>query len=367
MRSSWLIAILFMLLVTAGGYWFYQNFSRVTESTEVGYQGDARYNPLLAAERFLNQKATPVKSMASLVGLPATNGTLVMPTQRYDRGTQQSQLLLDWVRAGGHLIVIPVETSPDRLLNRFGVSSIRKLGTTESYMPANVDIPQASEFLLVSFKSGTTLQARGAIPEFNSMDVAEGHMLRYQVGKGYLTVLSDAGFMQNSLIGHYDNAAFLWYLTHFQRQGEIWLIYSGDMPPLWKWLGNNAWTVLISAAVLLLSWLWSASHRTGPIFATPSLARRRLIDHIEASGGFLWQQGQRLKLLQGSRAALLRQLESRHPALATLPAGEIASQLAALSQSTPAAIHKALFDQYALNEHEFTAAISLLETIRKSL
>jgi len=92
-----------------------------------------------------------------------------------------------------------------------------------------------------------------------------------------------------------------------------------------------------------------------------------LLDHIEASGRFLWQQGQRAKLLNGTRAALLRMLESRHPALASLPREALAMQLAELSNTTPGAIQKALFEQHAPNETEFTDAIILLETIRKTL
>ena len=192
-------------------------------------------------------------------------------------------------------------------------------------------------------------------------------MLRYQLGAGVLTVLSDANFMHNGRIGRYDNAALLWYLTHYQRQGDIWLIYSGDMPPLWKWLGTHAWTVLISAGVLLAAWLWSSSRRLGPIRIAPPLARRRLLDHIEASGQFLWQKGQRVKLLNAVRAALIRRLEARHPALAALPPPLKATRLAAMIKTTPAAAEKALFDPFAPDEYEFTDAVNLLETIRKTL
>ena len=47
-----LIAVLLVMLMGWGGYWFYQNFALVDEKTHVGYQGEARYNSLLAAQRF---------------------------------------------------------------------------------------------------------------------------------------------------------------------------------------------------------------------------------------------------------------------------------------------------------------------------
>ena len=369
----WLIAVLLVVLTGSGGYWFYRNFELVSEKVQVGYQGEARDNPLLAATRFLNTRTSPARSMAGLPTLPLTSATLVMPVERYEMGPQQAAQLLGWVRAGGHLIVTPADTTgnekiQDWLLNGFGVRRVNQPAKArEAFVPTNVDIPAASDFMQVSFKPCTTLEYRDRKTHAVRMGDMDGHRLRYHLGAGYLTVLSDADFMRNTAIGRYDNAAFLWYLTHHERQGEIWLVYSGDMPPLWKWLGMHAWTALISAAVLLAAWLWSSSRGFGPKCVAPPLARRRLLDHIVASGRFLWQQGQRAKLLNGTRAALLKMLESRHPALASLPHAELVRRLAEFSKTTPETIQKSLFDQYAPNEAEFTEAIILLETIRKTL
>ncbi|MHB1246111.1 MAG: DUF4350 domain-containing protein [Sulfuriferula sp.] len=369
----WLVAVLLAVLTGAGGYWFYRNFELVSDKVQVGYQGEARDNPLLAAARFLNTRSSPALSMPSLSGLPPTGATLVMPGERYEMGPQQAAQLLGWVRAGGHLIVIPADTAEnektqDWLLNGLGVRRVNNpVKAREPFVPTNVDIPAASDFMQVTFKPCTTLAYRNQKTHAVMAGDMGGHLLRYHLGAGDLTILSDADFMRNASIGRYDNAAFLWYLTHHQREGQIWLIYSGDMPPLWKWLGMNAWTVLVSAAALLIAWLWSSSRGLGPKRAMPSLARRRLLDHIVASGRFLWQQGQRAKLLNGTRAALLRMLESRHPALASLSPTALALHLAELSKTTPDTIQKILFNQYAPNETEFTEAIILLETIRKKL
>ena len=367
-----LIVVLLVILIGWGGYWFYQNFALVDEKTDVGYQGEAHYNSLLAAQRFLNTKAIPTKGMSGLVGLPPLRGTLVMPTQRYDLGPKEANALLAWVRAGGNLIVVPNEASEgktqDWLLQGLGVRNVQHpYDPSQAYVPTNVDIAAVSDFMQVDFNPYTTLAYRGPAPQVVIRGDRGAHMLRYPLGAGVLTVLSDANFMHNGRIGRYDNAALLWYLTHYQSQGDIWLIYSGDMPPLWKWLGTHAWTVLISAGLLLAAWLWSSSRRLGPIRLAPPLARRRLLDHIEASGQFLWQKGQRVKLLNAVRAALLRRLEALHPALTALPPPFKATRLAAMIKTTPAAVEKALFDPFAPDEYEFTDAVNLLETIRKTL
>lgn len=368
-----LITVLLVMLMGLGGYWFYQNFALLPEKTYVGFQGEARYNSLLAAQRFLHTKTLSVKGMTGLAGLPPINGTLVMPTQRYGQGPKQATALLDWVRAGGNLIVVPTASekgsaTQDWLLRGLGVRTVaHPPAGSENYAPTNVDIPAISDFMQVDFMPCTTLEYRGHAPQVLVRGERGAHVLRYRLGAGVLTVLSDARFMRNAEIGRYDNAAFLWYLTHYQRQGDIWLIYSGDMPPLWKWLATNAWTVLVSAGVLLAACLWSRSRRFGPIRVAPPLARRRLLDHIEASGQFLWQKGQRAKLLSGVREALLRRLASRHPALAALPPDQRATRLAELIQAPRASIQKALFDPFAPDEYEFTDTVNLLEKIRKTL
>ncbi|MES2000487.1 MAG: DUF4350 domain-containing protein [Pseudomonadota bacterium] len=375
MMRTWLLAALLAALTGCGAYWFYQNFSLVSDTTRIGFQGEARDNPLLAAERFLNTPTSPTKSLTHLTGLPPPSATLVMPAARFELSQQQISSLQAWVRAGGHLIVVPVDpqdadskAEPDALLRPLGVYRVRKpVEARTSFLPTDVDLPAAPDFMQVSFSSGWTLQTRGTKPDFSVAGEGGTHLLRYRLDRGDLTVLSDAYFMQNGAIGRYDNAAFLWYLTHFPQPGEIWLIRGGDMPPLWQWLWVNAGMVLLSAALLLVAWLWSISHRFGPLRVEPPLARRRLLDHIDASGRFLWRHGQRAKLLNGARAGLLRVLESRHPGLASQPAAAISIHLADLSKSMPDTVQKVLFAQYAPNEYEFTEAIRLLETIRKSL
>jgi hypothetical protein len=123
----------------------------------------------------------------------------------------------------------------------------------------------------------------------------------------------------------------------------------------------------VSAGVLLLIWLWYASMRFGPVLPAPALARRRLLEHIEASGRFLWRGGQAERLLKGVRQSLYRTLELRHPAWASLPSAELYRRLAELARVPKDEVQNALLYIHAGNEHEFTKVISTLEHLRKSL
>jgi hypothetical protein len=371
---NWLLGGLLTALLALGGYWFYQNFSLVDKTVHIGFQGDALTNPLLAAERFLNSPSHPTQSLTRFVA-PPPRATLVMTGSRFELGAQRSAALLAWVRAGGALIVVPGGTQddttreePDALLQPFGVARVRAtLKPQGVYLPTNVDWPAAPDFMQVAFVPGWKLVARGVKPMYSVADDTGTHLLQYRYGSGVLTVLSDAGFMQNGAIGRYDNAAFLWYLTHTRPAAPIWLVTAGDMPPLWKWLAAQAPLVLLSAALLVLAWLWARSRRFGPLRAEPPLARRRLLDHIDASGRFLWRHGQRATLLNAVRSGVWRVLEARHPGWARLPQAALITHLATLTQAPAATLQQALFDPYAPNEYQFTEAISLLESIRKAL
>lgn len=368
-----LLAALMALSMVAGGIWFYTNFERVEEEVYVGFKGEARTNPFLAAERFLNSRESPARSMVSLAGMPRMDGTLVIAGQRFDVGPERAGQLLGWVRAGGHLVVrADTGLASDRahtedwLLDKLGVSA-RIVSVEYPLLPTDVDIPEADDYLQVMFSPSRVLASRTAQPDTRVRGEYGDHLQRYQLGKGYLTVLSDTAFMQNRSIGCYDHAAFLWHLTHYKRSGEIWLVYGGDMPPLWKWLWQHAWSVIVSAGVLLLAWFALHRRRFGPLIAEPALARRRLLDHIKASGHFLWRNGRQTSLLKATRDALNQTLLSRHPIWSSASPEALSGFLAERVGGEPTRVHLALFEPYPTHEHEFTETISLLETIRKTL
>lgn len=373
--ALFLLGGLLAIVLAGGGVWFYNNFSLVSEAVNTGFKGEARFNSLLAAERFLTSEKHPARSMVSLVGLPPVSGTLVMPGQRFEVGPELAGKLLAWVRAGGHLLVTaqeassgPDEHSRDWLLRSMGVSQAVVAGEEAGpSIPMDMDIPEADNFMQVTVPPRVVLQHTGIAPSRSIRGAYGAHVVQYTLGRGELTVLSDARFMTNASIGCFDNAAFLWLLTRNQAHGPVWLVYGGDMPPLWKWLGQHAWMVMVSAAVLFAAWVAQHRRRYGPLLTSPPAARRRLLDHIEASGRFLWRNGQHAALLAGARDALRRTLVHRHPVLAGLNQASLSRHLADLSGLPADSIEQALFTPYPGNEHEFTAAIHTLETIRKKL
>jgi len=375
-RPITILALILVLVLTGfGTYWFYQNFSLVEEEVDSGPSPKARENVLLAAERFLAAHSRKVVDQRSLGVLPPATATLIMPGDRFEIGQERAERLLDWVKAGGHLIVKAEWQSPgiakpqrDWLLAPFGVMLRTAEGVTEPVcQPLDIDLADADNFLRVDLIRNFTLVSRGQQQPFETVGSEYGnHILRYRVGIGVLTILS-SHFFENTYISKNDNAALLWHLVRIRPQGEIWMIHSSNMPPLWKWLWQNAWMVVLSSALLFAAWLFTRGQRFGPPIPQPELQRRSLLDHVRASGEFFWRTGNHEKLLQGARDELYRELHRRHPGIVLHNRARLTEYLSALTGYGEEEISRALFRPCHADEFEFTRIIQMLAILRANL
>ncbi len=374
LRQGLIIALL-LALASAIGYWFYSNFERVSKETEVGFLGPARYNPLLAAQRYFESFGVKAHSLEGLTVMPPHRATLIIPSARYEMGGGEAQRLRRWVEAGGHLVVVPSAAfdeeyeRSDLFLDPLGIQ-VKAIEDPESSGLVDVDWPGSTDFMTIAIDAYVRLDASQSKAKvlLELADEDGAYLVRLAVGRGVVTVLSNANFLSNANLNKDDHAVFLWRVAQLgNTQRSVWLVFSDGMPPLHQWLMQHAWTALIAGSVLLLLWLWSASRRFGPLRPIVPLARRRLLDHIEASGRFLWRAGQGEQLLKGVRQTLYRALELRHPAWAGLNSHDLYQRLADLSGLPYETVQGALLYTHHGNEHEFTLAIQTLERIRKSL
>ena len=71
-----LIAGLVAVLVVLGVAWFLQTYELVDTEEQVGFQGEAKTNDLLAARLFLRRMGVPAERRDSLQRLPDTDTVL---------------------------------------------------------------------------------------------------------------------------------------------------------------------------------------------------------------------------------------------------------------------------------------------------
>ena len=324
-RRGFITALLFACLAAAA-IWFLSNFERRTESEPVGFQGKARYDRWLAAQRLLQRmgaQAQVVHSLPELGGLPPS-ATLLLARGRQSFTPQTRQNILDWVRQGGRLVVeAEPPYQPDPLLDALGIrrkvvktADDRKGNDDGRDNPALVEIALPADLAPVTVRMNghIDLQTGGALARFGGRQATAVLLLQYR--PGYVLVLNEFDALSNRSIGMYDHAEFLWRIAQVD-QGTPSVFFFSDPRKLSlvEWLRTNAWSAVAGSALFLLVWLWHAVPRFGPIASDPERARRRLLDHLRASGRFLWAHGGSQLLVDAAREACLRRIARVHPDL----------------------------------------------------
>ncbi|HDP90011.1 MAG TPA: DUF4350 domain-containing protein [Thioalkalivibrio sp.] len=379
-RLSVLLGGLFILLVAGGVYLFLQNFERVPEEEWIGPSAEARQNPLLAAGRFLRAMGVPVEDIDSLQGLdtlPATDEVLVITTSRLTLVESHYDRLFDWVRAGGHLIVRSrdfrwdndredwrMEGDHDPLLARLelGIEHVDYLGG-----PFEVPVSGADGPLAVNFDSW--IRFTGALEDDRVIETeSRTHLVHRRLGEGGVTVMGPMNFITNWNLGRHDHAEFLWHVVHLERTpARVWLVRFDEMPWLGTWLWRHAPELIVTLGLLFLAWLVAVGQRFGPLVPVAPPTRRRLLEHVEAAGHYLWRHDQRHALADDVRHALDARMCRVHPGWADLSTEERQQHLARLTGLPPTEIHELLHRHDHRHAQDFTRLIKTLETIRKQL
>lgn len=374
-RSQLLIGGILLLAIAAGAAWFFKNFERVTETVHTGYRGEARRNPWLAAERLLlrmGAEASAMRSLPELRTLPAA-ATLVLPARRHTLTQDLRQSVLAWVEDGGRLIVEAEPAGqPDPLLDALGVTRNavkRPAGTAdrcEADGPFEVVLPGRENGSLVRLSRRLRLDSPNADFAF---DGGWGNaLLLFQYGKGQVTVLNELDFASNPRIGMEEHARFLWELVSL-APGKI-AVYFFNRPgklSLGDWLRENAWAPLAGGAALLLLWLWYVAPRLGPIAPDPARSRRRLLDHLRASGRFLWSGGGAQRLLDAARDSCLRRITRVHPDFLGIPEADRPRRLAEILGWPEPRARQLLAPANAAKMMDFLQTIGLYQAVHEQL
>ena len=100
--------------------------------------------------------------------------------------------------------------------------------------------------------------------------------------------------------------------------------------------------ILLPLGLLLLAWARFAGQRFGVRVDRPQLARRSMLEHLDAAGSLLWRAGRRGSLVAPMRAAVRSRLARRMPALAHLRGQALAEAAAEATGRPVAVVHMAL-------------------------
>jgi len=364
--------VYFAAIVAAGVavLWFLHTFERATVEVWVGPSGEARTNPYLAAQRFMQRlgvEASLIGRNPELASLPP-GATLILPIGRSSLTAERIGAITRWVREGGHLIVEPEPTERrDAILEAFRIGRSTPPGgkLPEAFQ---VELPSADQPLRVTAASRTALDVtQRDRPDVQAEAGGSTWFASWTEGMGRITVLGGVARFRNGAIGKLDNADFLrrtWELSPGTRRVLVWRPIQS--PPLWEWITQYALGPLTAGAILTALWLTRTATRFGPVRPAPQRERRRLLEHIRACGRFRWAQGARASLLDAAREICRRRMLTLEPRLAHMTRAQRDRALAASTGIVDDEIARA-FDAAPHSTREFVHIVATLASIHGAL
>jgi hypothetical protein len=196
----------------------------------------------------------------------------------------------------------------------------------------------------------------------------DGRLLRFDWGRGRVTVLSEFGIFSNDRLAEHDHVDLWWgLLDPLQRPGRIWLQYLPRVPSLAQLLWERAGGPMLAGLVTLLLAAWTWSGRLGPLLQERDEERRRLLEHIEAGGRFLWRRQAGGVLVEAVRHHMLQRLQRRHPQTRQLSDAARIDHLAGLMDRPPEEMAAVLQQPAGDNERVFTTLVRRLQDLGRRL
>ena len=365
-----------LALIAALAVWAYLSFEYVTEREHVGLRGEAARNPMLALTRLIQRMGVEVRQPQEQSDLEMldTNTTLFLPRGRAAYSTARAERLALWVERGGHLIVEPEAVRQrDPVLDVLGVQrreaerkAERKAASVRT-APVQIELPGMKPLRVAMPRVIELFPQPSARVRLALKDAQGTTLLHLERGRGRVTIVPSFGFATNEAIGRNDHAAFAWGLVSLTPASTAVVIARRfERPSLLDWLAREARLPLAAGALLLTFWLWRSGVRFGPLAPDPQPSRRRLLDHLRASGRYLWRAGASDRLLAAARESCGQKIARTRPVLAALPYRQRVPRIAELTRIPVNEVEQAWIGTPA-TPAQFTAAVRTLQRIEEQL
>lgn len=336
MRDKIFLVVL-LLLMALGVYGFLTFFERYEEEVNLGWGLEARQNPYLAAEIFLNDNSVDVDVDATLQDINFISSQSTIFIQDADRllpSAKKIDSALTWAAQGGHLVLSAggdAEFAANTIFQRLGVDlntdgfygedfdqvfeeAQKKLSEqlkeiNESDLDAETvdDTDVVKEFITISFSDGELLDV--SFPQHKNFELANReeldilaisenesgiYFLQIAYERGVITLLPDSYLWQSYDVGYLDNAYFLLKLID---SDSFSIVYIGQSLSLWSLFKRYAYELVLVSVLGLIFWLWFSIVRRGRVVLPKPPARRELSEYVAAMSEFFMAENNHRQLL----------------------------------------------------------------------
>jgi len=371
------VTLLIVLAAAVLALWFFGTHERVTREQWVGFQGEARANDHLAALMLLEELGIESKSEMTLTPtewLPPVEDTLIVRLSQTLAIGDESIMLTDWVAQGGHLVLLPtwqVTQDEEDFLATLGfrLESSEYVARDEEEDEQAEQLADDDSYQFNLYPSYHQIIVDDEVADFEVVERAgEVVAARRQMENGYITLTGNERRFDNHNLNDPENARLFADLVAGRIEpGVVWIIYQSSFAPLWALILRSAPFLVLALAMLLILWMWRVMPVFGPRITAEQEARRSIIEHVRASGIFVWRHDGGEHMAASSTKALLHEAESRHPGISRQPARKQAEIIAQITGMAPQKVMDVLTGHGELRQREFTQSMRKLQTIRKEL
>jgi hypothetical protein len=377
--------------------------------------------PLYGAEKVLQQLGYETGRWDATTTRLEAGQTLILPGNELALSLHQVDALIESVRGGAHLVVLApwsavgLSENPNlpiaRLLSAFGVSVVSSSSfvdqnedqaPTASVEPATPETARAELRVLqggarcptqeqlpletpnptlhpplvpssVRFEMSwgrTELQTSAppdcwvGLPQANGTTLYQ--LVQTAAGAGRVTVLADARAFDNVFLTVMGRAHLLAGLARQPGfEGRVWFPTRFSRASLATVSAPLGWPFVIAIVGALIAWIWASATRFGPVLASESSSRRRLAEHLEATGRWAWRQHLHDELIAHTRRVALDRVFFAHPRWRSLTTSQLQSELAEATELPLKTIEEGFYGSVRPDATRFVAAITLWERIRK--
>lgn len=371
MTKNTFIFIIIIGIIFGGGAYYYYTLEEKERDIYVGFRGEARKNPFLAAIEFLKtfEITSRAVDITEIEQLDGQFDTLIIPSERYTLTKSNSILIKNWIEAGGHLITVARDKDsedgknirPDYLLDPFEIY----LHDVEE---DNFKRLNSGELLDIETFEDQRLSFSNSKPQILLLDEYGEFAYQIPYANGKITVFADLSFIKNRSIDEKDHAELFRKALFFNHEPkEVFFVIRETATGFMTWMWNQAWQFLIAVLLFIIVSLVYASQRLGPVLQNVPQTRRRITEHIDASARFFWKYRMSETLLNANRKSLLRYIHRNHPSIDTHSWDSLAKFLAETGVASEKDIQWALQLKSTSNHNEFLKVIQLYERIRKTI
>ncbi|MBV1908838.1 MAG: DUF4350 domain-containing protein [Kangiellaceae bacterium] len=316
--ATWVICA-FALIIGGYSYWFYSNFDRVINEVDLGAIKEVKANPFFAAQKLLQNSGRTAKTERNFSVLDnelQQQDTLIIESTRVGLAESKRLKINDWLKEGGHLILLATEiydndlgTSRDVLLDELGIrlyeNPVDSWSYDEDERLTKVTFEDFGDETSIDFDQNFYLQDSSGDSTFIGGNDYSDLFAQFKLGEGMITVVTDMDIWKNYSIDDYDHAMFLYQLI---GTGEaVLFLYNTAQPSLWSIMRELIPMVIISFFIFIFLALFSASWRKGTPKADERPVQREIMQHLVAAGEFTYRNDSGETLLQ----SMMDSLETR--------------------------------------------------------